>query len=283
MKLAEVHVELASLCNAGCSHCTWGDRSDKGQYMPTKHATSLIDEAVALGVRTMNFHGVGEPTLHPDLLRVLHHAEASGVDYWLSTNCTRLHLVADTMATLRNLTLVLAVPWAERSHLVVRAAEQAEAYLRLSPVNRRIFVQMVCSEEAAGWNEEMLRRFAPLVEAVPQAMLYFKRPLTWPDMKPVRSFTARGIVTGPKAIVEPGGEAISIGRGCTMPEWFLKINADGEAVPCCVGSGSWGIGRYPDSSLAALWGSPGMEEARRKWRAADDGVPCGHCIKRSDC
>ena len=283
MKLDEVHIELCSFCNAGCSHCTWGKRTDAMVRMPTETARGLIDECASLGVRTVNFHGIGEPTLHPDLLHVLHHAEARGMDFWLSTNCKKLPLFADSMARLKNLTLVLAVPWSEDDAFIAEAERNAVEYLKLAPDNRRVFVQMVMAEDAERHIWRMMGTFATLVERTPSAIIYLKQPLTWPDMDPVKGFTPPGLKTGGKLIVEAAGRPISIGRGCTMPTRFLKVNANGSVVPCCVGSGEWGLPSYPEATLKAIWESTQMEEVRRKWREADDGIPCGHCIKRSDC
>lgn len=283
MKLNEVHIELCSFCNAECSHCTWNKRTDAMQRMPVGVALRLIEECASLGVSTVNFHGIGEPTLHPDLLHVLLAAEAAGLDYWLSTNCKKLPLFAETMARLKNLTLVLAVPWSQDDAFIAEAERNAVEYLKLQPINRRVFVQMVMAEDAERHIWRLMGTFASLVEATPPAMIYLKQPLTWPDMDHVKGFTPPDLKTGGKLIVEAAGRPISIGRGCTMPTRFLKVNANGSVVPCCVGSWEWGLASYPASSLADIWASAEMAEVRRKWREADDGIPCGHCIKRSDC
>ena len=68
-----------------------------------------------------------------------------------------------------------------------------------------------------------------------------------------------------------------------MPDRFLMIMADGTCVPCCVGMDDWGLGNVSEKTLQEVWECARMREIRRLWKSADDSIPCGNCLKRTDC
>lgn len=79
-----VDLELASLCGLSCPSCYWGEAKfqedmEAGgvmgkKLMPTELALRLIDEAAALGVPSMKFHGRGDGIHHRDYVAILKHA-----------------------------------------------------------------------------------------------------------------------------------------------------------------------------------------------------------------
>ena len=82
-----VDLELASVCNAKCSFCLYGDRdwrdgmtdSDwdgkpKRRFMPTAIALRIIDECAAIGVPSLKFNFRGESVLHRDYSRIVQYA-----------------------------------------------------------------------------------------------------------------------------------------------------------------------------------------------------------------
>lgn len=92
-------LELASLCGLRCPMCYWGDSKfqdemrlvdfDGGSMkrtMPTEMALRLIDEASAIGVPSMKFHGRGDGIHHKDYNRILLHARSKGTFHELLVN-----------------------------------------------------------------------------------------------------------------------------------------------------------------------------------------------------
>lgn len=81
-------VNLTYHCNNHCVMCAVGGRPV--QHMAFETCTNLLDEYHARGVRMADFDG-GEPTLHPDLLKILAYARRTGFQrISVTTNGRRL-------------------------------------------------------------------------------------------------------------------------------------------------------------------------------------------------
>lgn len=96
--LSFLWLEITSKCNLECVHCY----ADSGPHSPllgqmsTDAWIGVLAEAAALGCREVQFIG-GEPTLHPDLDRMISFAAANGYTLIeVFTNATRLdaHLLS---------------------------------------------------------------------------------------------------------------------------------------------------------------------------------------------
>jgi len=284
MRLDEIQIELTGICNATCSYCTWQLRTVGKQHMDLSLALSLLNEAKEMGVTTVRYHGLGESTIHPHLLEVIERGEHLGFDHSISTNCFTLRgKLAEGLAQFKNLSVILAIPWVMHDKFVNICVTNAHDYLTLPNSNKRIHVQMVCQDAAQHHYHRCVDEFLPFVERRANAYLHLKQPVTWPNDTPNKGFVASELAGHPKVIHDSRATPLSIGVGCTMPNRFLMILADGTAVPCCVGMDEWGLGRVQGRGLKAVWTSPEMEQIRTKWRAADDSIPCGKCKKRTDC
>ncbi len=85
-------LEITVKCNLTCVHCyaDSGPTAALHGTMKTSDWTKVIDEAADLGCRQLQFIG-GEPTLHPELDRMIVHARARGFTFVeIFTNATRL-------------------------------------------------------------------------------------------------------------------------------------------------------------------------------------------------
>jgi MoaA/NifB/PqqE/SkfB family radical SAM enzyme len=85
-------LEITPKCNLTCSHCYAGSGPDLplSGRMTFGDWCRLMDEARAIGCRSVQFIG-GEPTLHPDLPRLVEHARIAGFPHSeVFTNATRL-------------------------------------------------------------------------------------------------------------------------------------------------------------------------------------------------
>jgi organic radical activating enzyme len=79
---------LLLLINRGCNlRCAFCDLWDRGQNMPLPQVLKLLDEALAIGTRTLVITG-GEPFLHPQLFDVVRAAKARGLSVNITTNGT---------------------------------------------------------------------------------------------------------------------------------------------------------------------------------------------------
>lgn len=283
-KLNDLQIELAGICNAHCSYCTWEQRTVGKQMMDTDLALRLLDEAKAMDIDLVTYHGVGESLLHPHLIEILDRGERSGLKTRLSTNCFNLSgSRAVMLAECKNLILVLAIPWVEDDAFVNKCVWNAMGYLAMHPDNQEVHVQMVCAEGAQKYYRRLVDTFLPEVVNSTNALIYLKQPRTWPNDTPNKGFINLEFKDTPHVRIDDFETPVSLAKGCTMPERFLMVLADGTCVPCCVGMDEWGLGNIKDRTLKEVWESVEMEAIRGKWRRADDSIPCGHCKKRTDC
>jgi len=237
-----------------------------------------------MGVRNLRYHGLGESLLHPNLIEIMTKGEELRFNHSISTNCFNLKgKLAEEIRKLKNLELILAIPWVMHDKFVNVCVDNVMDYLATPSDNRRVHIQMVCHENAQGHYRRLVDTFLPFVERRDNAYLHLKQPVTWPNDTPNRGFV-NGELMGHNKVIWDGRETpLSIGKGCQMPERFLMVLADGTCVPCCVGMDEWGLGSVADRTLKEVWESKEMEVIRRKWRNLEDGIPCKHCKTRTDC
>lgn len=283
-RLQEIQIELCGYCNANCNYCTWQQRTVGKQLMDRELAIRLLDEAKALGVEVVRYHGVGESTLHPNLVEIVRHGESLGLDHSISTNCYALKgKLAEELQQVSGLGMILAIPWVMGDRFVDVCVGNALDYISSVPKNKVLHVQMVCDESARPHYRRLMDTFLPFVERQSNAFIHLKQPVTWPNDSPNTGFIDREYQNHPKVLLRTEATPYSIGVGCDMPNRFLMVQADGTCVPCCVGMDDWGLGNIGERSLKEVWESAAMANLRQKWQAKDDSIPCGKCLKRTDC
>jgi MoaA/NifB/PqqE/SkfB family radical SAM enzyme len=83
-------LEITGRCQLKCQHC-YADSSPAGTHgsMSVNHWKDVIDQAVRLGVKAVQFIG-GEPTLHPGLEVLINYSLSSGMEVEVFTNLVRV-------------------------------------------------------------------------------------------------------------------------------------------------------------------------------------------------
>lgn len=83
---AFLELEITQFCQLKCTHCysDSGPEAGRGTMTPDDWQR-LLDEAAAIGVKTVQFIG-GEPTLDPDMPRLARHALGIGLNVDIKTN-----------------------------------------------------------------------------------------------------------------------------------------------------------------------------------------------------
>lgn len=263
----KIDLELVGRCNEACVYCNWQDRPVRA-VMAYERACELQDEIAGFrGIRTVGLHGVGEPTLHPRMRDIVRRGAEKGISQGFSTNC-RLP-VPDGLERLEDLEVCLAVPWVSKHWR--KCVANAREYLGRGPVNRNVYVQIVCHETAQERYPDFMAAFLP--HAGGNVTLFAKQPLTWPGMAPQKGFVP---APHPDVTVDAMETPRSIGDGCSMPEHYLLALADGRFAPCCVGhTADWGLPR--DCSIGEAWRSERMEWIRQAHRARSQALLCGTC------
>lgn len=91
LPVERLHLELTNICNFSCEFCPDASMKRPKGMMPVDLAQAVIDDAARSGVaRTIHFHLMGEPTLHPHLVDIVAHAAGRGLNACLTTNGSRL-------------------------------------------------------------------------------------------------------------------------------------------------------------------------------------------------
>jgi radical SAM protein with 4Fe4S-binding SPASM domain len=84
-----VMFELTYGCNLRCVHCYNPTHRALPQELTTTEVCSIVSQIADLGVMTISFSG-GEPSVRPDIAKILRHAHRQGLMIHLLTNATRM-------------------------------------------------------------------------------------------------------------------------------------------------------------------------------------------------
>lgn len=87
--LRSIYFYLTKVCNLKCRHCwiapRFNDEPDKGEMLSYGTFTSVVEQAVPLGLKEVKLTG-GEPLLHPEFLRYLECVKKHGLGLHIETN-----------------------------------------------------------------------------------------------------------------------------------------------------------------------------------------------------
>lgn len=87
----QIDLFAVDVCNLKCPMCPRQEFIPGKGYMNFDLIIKIIDQAAHYGLYALNFAGLGEPTLHPDLFKIIRYAKEKGVtDVNMHTNGTRL-------------------------------------------------------------------------------------------------------------------------------------------------------------------------------------------------
>ncbi len=91
-----INFHILRACDARCSFCFATFRETRGRVR-TADALQILDQLREAGAEKINFAG-GEPTLHPDLHRMVTHAHRLGLTTSVISNGSRLEALMDKVA-----------------------------------------------------------------------------------------------------------------------------------------------------------------------------------------
>ncbi|MEZ5973611.1 MAG: radical SAM protein [Planctomycetota bacterium] len=82
--------EPTNACNLGCVFCGNRNMVRPWTYMPLPMYEQLLEQMQALDIKRLTLHTIGEPTMHKQLVQMIHMAKEVGMVVTLSTNGTLL-------------------------------------------------------------------------------------------------------------------------------------------------------------------------------------------------
>jgi len=255
--LSFLWMEITRRCNLTCEHCY----ADSGPHLPlTERMTFLnwcrvMGEARAAGCNRLQFIG-GEPTVHPDLVRLLEHATRVGFRHCeVFTNAT---LVREGLAqTFEDLGV--------RVHFSFYSADPA--------IHDRITGQKGSFERTVEGIRQLVRRRVRLAAGIillPENATHLrktKRFLRSIGVDTIGADRVRGVGRGEHFVPRARPSEELCGQ-CWSGK--LCIDADGDAHPC-VFSRSTTVGNVLEEDLGTIVGGARLRAFRREMFLGDQG------------
>ena len=83
-------VSPTNKCNQNCIHCCFGNR-DKSLSLSYEYITKVIYQFKKLGIKSIEYTGGGEPTLHENINDIIDYCEYIGLKQGMNSNCIDIH------------------------------------------------------------------------------------------------------------------------------------------------------------------------------------------------
>ena len=288
-----VIVEPTNACNLKCSYCGNKDMLRPWTYLKWELYEKLIGEMQALGVPRLTLHTIGEPTLHPQLPKMVALAKSAGFTVTLSTNGTlltdeRARALVEAGPDILSVSVDLADP--EALKLVRPGIDPAEMLAGLGRLRRfrdesgpqsdspwgvvRLPSLVATCVVTRYWNREEERRwfalYGPLIDDV-----FIHWPNSHAGYSKAEPHRRRSWL--------PARLKDWIYRrarySCSYPWDALFLLSDGTMSVCRFDfDARVKIGRYPEQNLLELWHGQKMMSLRkahmdfdfRDWSTCDD-------------
>jgi MoaA/NifB/PqqE/SkfB family radical SAM enzyme len=315
-----LQVGVTDYCNFACEFChTFSHRlpdesrgKAKNRIAPDRFYR-LVEEAAALGVEQISLVGVGEPSLHPEIVRFVAAVKGAGIRCMLTTNGLaltdeKLVGLVDAGLDLLNVSVNAATPATYAAvngpakegvfpQLVERLAacaarprdERPGLKLRLV-VSRRTGPEIVTFARLAadvGADEVVYQHYIPHPAAADIALDEADRSAAAHRLDEADTLlNEAGIVSNAPLLAriyrnEPGDEATPDyyrTHPCLVGWTYAMILEDGVVRPCCYCGPA--LGNIGEASLGEIWFGPAYDAFRRaavalpETGAAIDGCRC---------
>lgn len=259
-----IDIELASVCNAKCSFCLYGDHGwrdsmseldwdgkPKRRFMPTEMALGIVRDAAALGVPALKFNFRGESVLHKDFGKIIASAKHRFIDLLVNTNAN--------------------IPASLFDHAISGLMSVTKVMVSLDSMDYEIYPKV-----RVGLSLDSAKKTISRLVELGHPNLWIRRVICKDNkhekfVEAVRKEWPKGIKISEHYAFDRNhyaNEAIyeSFNYGdfrhwarqyCGYPSQRIVIETSGRYVPCCIAwSGEFDCaGRYPDLSLKDYWDS----------------------------
>ncbi len=271
----QIDIELNGGCNMACPFCTHGQvaKPVPNVYLPVATYERIIDEAYALGVRSVKLNYINEPLMRRDLEEMIEYAHRAGMlNIYFTTN--GLLLTKGRRARL------LRTPLTKLFCSI--DAVTAETYDQQRTDGRF---------DAIRWNIlEFIRERNAMGQRFPQVVVSFLRnqinsheaeqfAKDWKNIADVVNFQTMNEVPDIKTgltIKQPEPE-----QGCKFPFKQLVIDHQGNVQPCCKLAGAQlRVGKVDTITLREAWDSlHPLRQIHRtgRWRQHPVCAKCMRC------
>lgn len=263
-----LELEITGICQLKCVHCYAESGPNGGRgVMTTDDWEQVIDQAAAIGVKMVQFIG-GEPTLDPDLPRLIRHAFSRGLKVYVYSNL--VHVTPELWDLFSRPGMFLGTSWySANPGMHAEITRSRVSYARTSAnireaVRRGIPVRGTIVEVTEDQGTE-------------QAAAELRRL----GVTDIRIRPTQGV--GRAAQGASGHDVSELCGNCGRDR--AAILPDGQLTPCAIGR--WlDCGNVRDTSLADLLAGPAWQRTLALVpRHAESGLACGpaqNCPPASD-
>jgi radical SAM protein with 4Fe4S-binding SPASM domain len=273
-------IEPTNQCNFKCRFCpeSFSDYNEQvggRAHMEFGFFQQLVAQIKAMGrLKVLRFYMLGEPLLHPDLVRMVSHAVAEGITERteLTTNATALtaeksrQLLESGLDYLR--VSIYAVDQKRNEEVtqsripISRIFENVKTFRRLrdeagksKPV---LYVKMIdsCSERE---NESFLQMYREIADEC-----VLEKPMNWNGYDN-RDLLQSVYTSDEEKEALKGANLYSFQKQiCPFPFYTMVVNANGDVTACCV---DWNkktcVGNLKEMSLSEIWHGAAFRDLRR--------------------
>ncbi len=293
-------IKLLWQCNLSCVFC---DRPAPGEPMSHEVFERILGDLIGHGVKKIHFSG-GELFLHPDVLRILETACASGVQVNFTSNGTLITKeIAKTVTEIGVHSISLSLDSSKPAihdrlrgkkgayKSTVRALEHLVRYRKKNP---KLRVNTVVTRDNCGDLDDMHAFLSGMNrdiiwKLIPVDSQNKKIRVTETQVAELADRSGRWDLLENRHIFSryDSNKNISMGNyagnyykhfPCFMPWMHLFIDPAGFAYPCCMTRGKIpSIGNVINEPLAGLLGSARMRDIRMSMSAANTFEVCSRC------
>ncbi|MBM4393559.1 MAG: radical SAM protein [Deltaproteobacteria bacterium] len=281
-RLPSKPLTMLLLVNRGCNlRCSFCDLWDRPEEMPTERALRLLDEAAAIGTKTLVITG-GEPLLHGGIFDIVRAARARGLSVNITTNGTLVERHYDALVESGVSSLSFSIDGTPATHDRIRGQKGAhgrtwKALLRTIHDGRiDTAVYFVVTRENVGELVTVYEQaraagarfdFWPVNDAKDQYLTTPEAREAW--LAAIDTLSRRDAEVAAKAhyyaeaLGYHGGETGAV-RCLGLVDQY-GVTYKGDLLPCCV----WGgdglvVGNVFERPLRELWASREVQDHREK-------------------
>ncbi len=312
----EMYLEVTNRCNLKCTTCpqSWGMSEESADLTP-ESARSLLDQLPS--VRRVVLHGIGEPTLNPQLAEIIGAVKERGAYALFNTNGLLLRgrlleqLVHSGLDEVR-ISVDAATPETYRlvrgadmfSRVIANAKSLAATRARLGAQTPRLSLWMTGLKSNIRELPDLVRVAAAsgISEVYIQRLVFSGRNLAREEealyghmgeaeleglREAERVAEDLGVVLRGSSEALPAEHAPEFAErpwsACRRPTSLMYITANGNVLPCCIAPftdapyGSLILGHTGRMSLEEIWNGDKYEEWRANMQSERPPEACRGC------
>jgi radical SAM protein with 4Fe4S-binding SPASM domain len=268
-------------------------------HMDLRLLTKIIDEVADKHLATpsnpIGLCGIGEPTLHPELLSALDVVKR--VPFGFGTNCEALTpSIAEALIKAKFTDFNLSIDaYTGESHAKIKPGlhfykvfGNALGFLSMLKGKdfwRQIMLQFIVLDLNVEEARDFIFFWLAYIKNLPNTTIYIKPVCKWPsangDSQHYPSPKFRKVESN-RVLYANFDDDVGFRGACNLFDTFCQIQSDGSYSPCCMNSDDeFEVGNIRDATIEELYSSPKMEEYRHLFSHKEfDKIPyCGNCYE----